>query len=197
MTLELLDTVEFSTLEIRSEDGRHYIEGIAVPWSETTMRAPTPEVFERGAFGDLVASGAKVKLTAKDHEGSYWPVGYSTAVEDRDAGLFMRFKMNNTPQGRDALENALEDVYGGLSVGFIARADEMRGGVRHVTSARLDHVSLAREPAYDGARILSVRAADDAETTRLRALIANSPTRLDTSRQTAQNLLESIISRRA
>lgn len=197
MTVEYLDTVSFETLELRSEDGRHYVEGIAVPWGERTDLAPTPELFERGAFADLVTSGAKVKLTAKDHDNTNWPVGYSTAIEDRDAGLWMRFRINNTPQGRDAHENAVEDVYAGLSIGFIARAEEIRNGVRHVRSARLDHVSLVREPAYSGARILQVRAAADAETTRLRALIANGPTPLDTNRRTAENLLESILSRRA
>lgn len=197
MTLELAETVAFETLELRSEDGRHYIEGIAVPWGERTDRVAVPEVFERGAFADLVSSGAKVKLTAKDHENANWPVGYSTAIEDRDAGLWMRFKMNNTPQGRDAHENALEEVYGGLSIGFIARSDAMRGGVRHVMSARLDHVSLVREPAYEGARVLQVRAATDAETSRLRELIRNAPSPLDTTRHTSQDVLESILSRRA
>lgn len=195
--LETVETVSLEQLELRSEDGRHYIEGIAVPWGERTERAPSPEVFVRGAFADLVTSGAKVKLTAKDHEGSYWPVGYSSAVEDRDAGLWMRFRMNNTPQGRDALENAMERVYGGLSVGFIPRAEHTRAGVRHITAARLDHVSLAREPAYLGAELLDVRAATGDEIARLRALIGNSPTRLDIDRPTSQNVLETILSRRA
>lgn len=196
-SLEVLDTVEFETLELRAEDDRFYLEGIAVPWGERTDRAPMPEIFVRGAFADLVQSRAKVKLTARDHDKENWPVGYSTAIEDRDPGLWMRFRINNTPEGRGARENALAEVYGGLSVGFIARADEIRNGVRYVTSARLDHVSLVREPAYQSARIAEVRSAVDAETARLRELIRNAPAPLDNNRRTSQNLLESILSRRA
>jgi HK97 family phage prohead protease len=197
MNVEIRDTVELDSLELRSEDGRHYIEGIAVPWGTRTDRTPIPEVFERGAFDDLVTSGAKVKLTDYNHAEKRIPVAYSTVIENRDAGLWMRFRLNNTPEGRSAHENSIEGVYGGLSVGFIARAEEMRGGVRHVLSARLDHVSLVEEPAYREAKILQVRAADADEIARLRALIGNAPTPIDTMRRTSQNVLESIVSRRA
>lgn len=188
--LEMIETVPMEALELRtSEDGRHYIEGIAVPWNARTDLAPKPELFVRGAFNDLVTSGAKVKLTDYNHSRDRVPVGYSTAVEDRDAGLWFRFRLNNTPEGRSAHENTLEGVYGGLSIGFIARAAEMRDGVRHVLAARMDHVSLVTEPAYAEARILATRSAIDAEIAEWRALIADRPVPLDTDRHTSQNLL--------
>lgn len=146
--------------ETRSEDGRHYIEGICVPYGRVTTRVgPVPEVFERGAFAELVASGAKVKLTDYNHSRQRVPVGYSEVFEERSTGLWSRFRLNRTPEGESARANATEGVYQGLSVGFIARQHEMRDGVRHVMQARLDHVSLVEDPAYLEAEILAVRGA--------------------------------------
>lgn len=151
---------EPQVFETRSENGRHYIEGICVPYGRITTKAgPTPEVFERGAFTELVASGAKVKLTDYNHSRQRVPVGYSEVFEERAAGLWSRFRLNLTPEGDSAHANAREGVYTGLSVGFIARQQEMRAGVRHVTSARLDHVSLVEDPAYVEAEITAVRGA--------------------------------------
>lgn len=151
---------EPQAFEQRSEGDRHYIEGICVPYGRVTTRVgPVPEVFERGAFGDLAASGAKVKLTDYNHSRQRVPVAYSERFEERAAGLWGRFRVNNTPEGRSAVENAQEGVYAGLSVGFIARKHEMRAGVRHVLDARLDHVSLVEDPAYLEAEILAVRGA--------------------------------------
>lgn len=146
--------------ETRSEGDRHFIEGICVPYGRVTNRVgPVPEQFERGAFSDLLASGAKVKLTDYNHARGRVPVGYSEQFEDRPGGLWCRFRLNLTPEGHSAHANALEGVYQGLSVGFIARQHEMREGVRHVTSAKLDHVSLVEDPAYVEAEILAVRGA--------------------------------------
>jgi len=142
----------------RSEGDRHYIEGLCVPYGKITHRAgPTPEQFERGAFAALLASGGRVKLTDYNHAEKRVPVGYSEALEDRPAGLWGRFRLNRTPEGTSAHANAAEGVYQGLSVGFIAKKAEMRGGVRHVLQAHLDHVSLVEDPAYSEAEILAVR----------------------------------------
>lgn len=148
--------------EQRSEGNRHYIEGICVPYGRVTNRVgPVPEIFERGAFAELVASGAKVKLTDYNHSRQRVPVGYSEKFEERATGLWSRFRLNQTPEGESARANAQEGVYQGLSVGFIPHREEMREGVRHVTAARLDHVSLVEDPAYLEAEILAVRGAQD------------------------------------
>lgn len=154
---------EPQAFETRSgADGTRYIEGICVPYGRVTHRVgPVPEVFERGAFAELLEAQpkVKVKLTDYNHSRQRVPVGYSEAFEDRPGGLWSRFRVNNTPEGDSAVANAREGVYQGLSVGFIARKHEMRDGVRHVTSARLDHVSLVEDPAYLEAEILAVRGA--------------------------------------
>jgi HK97 family phage prohead protease len=149
-------------MEQRSENDRHYIEGICVPYGKVTTRVgPMPEVFEPGAFSDLVSSGKQIKLTDYNHSPQRVPVGYSELFEERSAGLWSRFRLNRTPEGDSAHRNTTEGVYKGLSVGFHTRAAENRAGVRHVLSARLDHVSLVEDPAYLEAEILAVRGADD------------------------------------
>lgn len=196
MTLETT-YIPLSDMEIRSSEDRHYIEGICVPWGRRTDRVAVPEIFDRGAFGDLVAAGAKVKLTDYNHSRDRVPVGYSSAFEDREAGLWARFRLNNTPEGRSAHENSLEGVYGGLSVGFIARADRVVDGVRHVTAARLDHVSLVEVPAYEDAVITLTRGALDAEIAELRELANRRLPAIDTTPRTLQTLLMADIRRRS
>ena len=188
-------SVPFSNLEIRFEDDRHYIEGICVPWGQRTDRVAIPEVFDRGAFADLVSTNATIKLTDYNHSRSRVPVGRSSVFEDRTEGLWARFKLNNTPEGRGAHDNVLEGVYGGLSIGFVARGERMIDGVRHVTSARLDHVSLVEEPAYEEALILDVRAALDADIAEWRAIAAPRTTTLDLRPREVQSVLMSKLHR--
>ena len=196
MTLETT-YIPLESMDIRSADDRHYIEGICVPWGTRTDRVAVPEVFDRGAFGDLIESGAKVKLTDYNHSNTRVPVGYSTQFEDRAEGLWARFRINNTPEGRSAHENSLEGVYGGLSIGFHAKSDTHVGGVRHVTAARLDHVSLVEIPAYQDAVILAMRGVLDDEIAQWRAIANRSLPTIDTRDRVPQNLLMSQYRRRA
>lgn len=148
-------------LELREAEDAHYLEGICVPYGQVTHRAgPRPEQFVSGAFDAALSTRATIKLTDYNHSRSRVPAGRSVQLEERSAGLWARFRFNRTPEGDSAYMNVREGVYGGLSVGFRCRADEDRGGVRTITSAHLDHVSLVEEPAYAGAEVLAVRAAD-------------------------------------
>lgn len=190
--------VPLSGMEIRDADDRHYIEGICVPWETRTDRvAGAPEMVMRGAFDDLIASSARVKLTDYNHDLKRVPVGYSTAVENRDSGLWARFRINDTPEGDSAIRNTAAGVYEGLSIGFVAKSDRIVAGVRQITAARLHHVSLVTEPAYAEARILEHRAAVDAEIASLRELIAATVAPIDTRQHMSQNLLIATIRRRS
>jgi HK97 family phage prohead protease len=82
-------------------------------------------------------------------------------MEERAAGLWSRFRFNKTPEGESAFANMAENVYGGLSIGFRSKVEEMRNGVRTILSAHLDHVSLVETPAYADAVVLDVRSAGD------------------------------------
>lgn len=159
-------------LELRDADGRHFLEGICVPYLRITHKAGAlPEQFQRGAFSDAVTSQAPIKLIDYNHSRTRIPVGRSVKLEERSEGLWARFQINKTPEGEGAYLNASEGVYGGLSVGFIAGAEQQLAGVRTITSARLHHVSLVEEPAYEDAVLLDVRSAQS-ELDDLRRLFA-------------------------
>ena len=189
MTIEYIDFT--AGIELRREDDdTHYVEGYAVPWGQITDRTPTPECFERGAFSTLIGSGTKVKLTDYNHSRDRIPVGYASTYEERAEGLWMRFRLNDTPEWDSALRNTRAEVYQGFSVGFIARADEVRNGVRHVKSAWLDHVSLVTEPAYTDAKILAVRNASNVDDlARWRAAATPRTLTIDMGERKSQNLV--------
>jgi len=149
-------------LELRRAAGEdHTLTGLCVPYGRTTYRAghPRGERFLPGAFA--AASGAaKIRLTDSHDETGRRPVGVATVLEDTPQGLMGTFRFYNTPEGRGAWENTLEETYGGLSVGFLADQERRAAdGAREVVRARLFHVSLVDEPAYEDARVLAVRAA--------------------------------------
>lgn len=145
----------------RSEDG-HVLEGLCVPYGVTTMKAgyPRGERFVPGAFAGVTSAGAKVRLTDSHARDGRRPVGVATELREADDGLYGLFRFYDTPEGRGAWENVVEDTYGGLSIGYVP-LDERRGsdGAREVTAAQLFHVSLVDEPAYAEAKVLAVRSA--------------------------------------
>lgn len=155
--------------DARTIEDRHVIDALCVPWESPSMLTPHRggEVFARGAFDDLLANRQvwqKVRLVDSHLDGTVRrPVAKAVEFRDEPVGLVGSFQFFNTPTGREAWENVLEDTYGGVSVGFEARAEGTRGGMREVRSARLHHVALVDEPAYAEARVIAMRAAVHAD----------------------------------
>lgn len=165
--METAFVTEFEGLEVRQVDGHHELVGLAVPYGRVTDKTPgrKKELFRYGAFASATGAAGKVRLIDENHDLGKRPAGVAIALEERDDGLFSRWRFYDTPEGRAAYENAREGTYGGLSVGFAVPdgGDRLVAGVREIHQARLHHVSLVDEPAYDDARILSVRSADLSE----------------------------------
>lgn len=164
-------TVALEVRDVATDDGRHTLEALCVPYETPTYAVSVPghrgEVFARDAFSGLLSAPQtwpKVRLTDSHTDTSARrPVAKAVDFRDSPEGLIGRFQFFNTPEGRGAWENVTEGTYGGLSVGFIALTEGTRsGGLREVRSARLHHVSLVDEPAYREARILATRAEDEA-----------------------------------
>lgn len=158
-------TTEITTLplELRAAEDGNTLDGLCVPYGETTLKAgyPKGERFLAGAFADLISSGvAKIRLTDSHDESGRRPIGVATEFRDEAAGLWGRFRFYNTPEGRGGRENVVENTYGGLSVGFLPLQERTGDdGAREILRARLFHVSLVDEPAYSDARVLAVRSA--------------------------------------
>jgi HK97 family phage prohead protease len=166
--------VEHRSATVRNVDfGERIITVLAVPYEESTpveYRGQIwREVFSRSAFNGFepnkrrVPVSAKLKFPAHDHVDSHLVGKVSGAYPERGDGLVLDMRISNTPAGDETLQLAMDDALS-PSVGFAARSGDQqldrRSMVRRVNRAFLDHVSMVPIPAYDGAKVLAMRAAD-------------------------------------
>lgn len=139
------------------------LTGICVPYGEVSYLTEHPdgERFVVGSFAKTIAARAG-KIRLKSLHGEPMPVGVGAKFEELDTGLRGVFRLYDTPEGRAARERAADGVYGGLSIEFrpivTRRAED---GVTEVTEAALHAVALELDPAYEGAKVLAVRSADE------------------------------------
>ncbi len=162
--MDMIHRASHADLELRG-DGRTVV-GIAVPYdSPTFIRDATgsyTEVFRRGAFAKTIAErGDKVKFLAQ-HDRRSMPLGRATLLREDAAGLYGEFRVSATQAGDEALELIRDGALDGLSIGFRPinqKVSKDRSMVER-TEAGLDEVSAVTFPAYDGAVIAGVRAAD-------------------------------------
>lgn len=157
--------VQMTDFEARDAgNGTHELTGLCVPYDvPTTKVGARPEVFRPGAFAGAVDAVGKVRLTDHNHSRDKRPVGVATHLEERAGGLYGRFRFYDTPEGEAAYRNVREETYGGLSIGFVAVRTRDTAVGREVLEARLHHVSLVDEPAYDDAKVLALRHAPIAD----------------------------------
>lgn len=148
-------------LQIRSADGVRWISGIAVPWDEMITYAGGEEVFVRGS---LVAADKAIPLRWQ-HDAIDIPIGVVETTEDRPEGLWVDCRLFDTDAARGAWQSADAGIAGGFSIEFdneapgpgITNGIGAQGAVRQATMYGL---SLVEDPAYEGARIESIRNAN-------------------------------------
>jgi HK97 family phage prohead protease len=139
---------------------------LAVPWEQEAQivwRGETwNEVFTRGAFDGLEDHAGRVRVNRQHTIGD--TVGKAVQFETQDPqGLIARIRIAKTLRGDETLALADEDMIG-PSVGFMIKKPSdvvlhRQRMLRRVNRAFLDHISLVESPAYEGARVLSVREA--------------------------------------
>jgi len=145
---------------VQADAARRTISGLVSPW-DTYAHVSTGQVVAF-APGSLVM-GDRVKLVL-DHDPTQ-PVGVLAGSQATPAGQTASFRVPGGPRGDEALADAAEGLRDGLSVGAeIDAADETDQGL-YVTRARVRHVALLSEPAYDTARVTAVAAASPERTT--------------------------------
>jgi HK97 family phage prohead protease len=144
------------------EQDKRIITVIAVPYDEPTQVAIDgqmwTEMFDASAFRGLTA--AETVRVNRDHRSSN-VVGKVVGVNPSDSrGLITELRIARTTLGDETLALADDDCLS-ASIGFQIRPDgeirNSRARTRRVTRARLDHIALTADPAYVGARVLSVR----------------------------------------
>jgi hypothetical protein len=142
------------------------VGGIAVPWNEVS-RLTNDQVGERFVAGSLTRSvkarGDRLKLFRGNHGHDMVPVGRLVDANPRHPdGLYTTWRIAQTAIGDQTLEEVREGLLDSFSVGFrdLTPIAKRRGpdGVREIHEAELGEVTLLPTGAYDGARVLEVRA---------------------------------------
>ena len=139
------------------------VNGIAVPWMETTYLVEDPggERFMPGSLTRSVkARGDRMKLYrgGTEHQRDT-AIGRPLAMDARHPdGLFTAWHIAKTPAGDAALEEIAEGMLDAFSIGFRAiRTQRAPDGAREVMEAELLEVQILPLGAYDGARVMEVR----------------------------------------
>ena len=149
-------------LAVRADRDGRTVSGIVVPF-DTVARVSDggpayDERFARGAFAKTIAErGDRVKLLLQ-HDSSE-PIGRATLLREDTAGLYGEFRVSAVPAGEQALELVRDGVIDSFSVGFTPIKHSSDGRVTVRTEVRLREASLVTFGAYDGARVLALRAA--------------------------------------
>lgn len=153
-----LDSVNFA---------QRLVTMIAVPYEQPTSVPYRGEVWSEihhcGAYDGIEKRPGRVRVN-RDHDRSrtvgkavrFWP--------RRDEGLVTEIRIAQTALGDETLALANEDMLDG-SVGFGVRPGDQEldrvTRTRHIRTAYLDHIAFVENPAFDGAKVLSVRYSDD------------------------------------
>ena len=136
------------------------ITGQIVPWGKPGNTSAGPVVFELGSLAEFDPTSVKLLM---QHDGTR-PIGRGVSASITPGGINMTFKVSNTSAGTDALIEAQDGLRDGLSIGASIDKFTNKGGVMHVTAAKLIEVSAVTDPAFSDARITDVVASENPET---------------------------------
>jgi HK97 family phage prohead protease len=141
------------------DTGRRLIEGMAVPYGETAQIGFSTYRF---APGSVRRARATTPLVLGHNEDA--PVGVVSRLTDSEIGAQLQARIDRTPAGDVALEQARTGSRSGLSIGFeIERATTAPDGTINVELANIYEVSLVSVPAFAGATVERVAAHRDPE----------------------------------
>ena len=140
------------------------IELVVMPYEEETLTEykgrMIREIVHRGAFDGIERRANRVKVN-REHDVRA-VCGKAVAFHpSRQEGLVAELYMSKTEIGEQTLTLADEGILD-ASAGFLPFAD---GGehwegrsTRHLNKLWLGHIAMTADPAYEGARVLDVRA---------------------------------------
>ena len=137
------------------------ISGIAVPYGVDAVVMGGQRVrIEQGA---LPTDGPAPRLL-EDHDTGRI-VGKVTAREDTPEGMLFEAQIAKTTAGDDLVELLKMGALDSVSVGIEATDYEMDGRTMVVKAADWEELSVVYKPAFSGAQITKIAAAEDAEAT--------------------------------
>ena len=135
------------SIELRSDDSRESpgrLVGTLLVYGEKA--GDRPEVF---APDSLTFAGGI--LLNRQHERRAPIMRFTPQVRGRK--LVIDAKLPNTSAGRDAASEVRSGLLRGLSIEFIAKREENRGGLRTILSGELRGAGLVDSPSYAGSSV--------------------------------------------
>jgi HK97 family phage prohead protease len=170
--LEATETLRFrSGAQLGVNFPERLVEVVVAPYEEPALveirGRMVSETIARGAYNGIQRrAGSNGVRANRDHDITR-PVGLVTRFEpSRQEGLVAEIKISKTDLGQETLELCDDGVLG-ISAGYRpkepARESEQWEGRNRVRilKAYLGHVAFTAAPAYEGAKVLSVRSADE------------------------------------
>ena len=159
------EPVEIRSSAITSVNKRlRIIDLVAVPWDQEAdvfwRGEPWREVFVRGAFDGIESHAGRIRVNREHVVGD--TVGKVVHFDNATEGEVAQVKIAATSRGDDTLALADEDAIS-ASVGYRVKKPsdvqlDRRNRMRRVVRAFIDHLAMVEAPAYEGARVLAVRA---------------------------------------
>jgi HK97 family phage prohead protease len=118
--------------------------------------------------GDIVLPGAFTKTLSARQPKMLWghdtnkPIGLWDVVEVDSVGLRVEGKLLlTTAMGRETYELMKAGVVDGMSIGYLTRKSETRGGNRGLIEVDLYEISVVTFPMLEAAKIESVKSIND------------------------------------
>jgi HK97 family phage prohead protease len=159
----------FPELTVRADGTGRTIGGLVVPYNRAARVSDGgpayDEMFVQGSTTRTIQHrGDRIKLLSQ-HNSRSNPLGVAVRDSWRETpdGLYGEFKVSRTAAGDEALELVRDGALDSFSIGFTPIKHEKRDGVTVRTEVALREVSLVTFPAYDDARISTVRDATAAD----------------------------------
>lgn len=159
--------------------GQRIITILAVPYEQPTQvlfhQELYNEVFARSAFNGIESQTRKIPATAAldipapNHDGGRLVGRVISSDPYGQDGLLSEVKISRTEKGDETLELAADEALW-PSIGFLVKNPKFDQEIdrykktRRVNRAFLDHLAFVGQPAYEGAKILAMRAAADLST---------------------------------
>ena len=143
MSDEIRCSIEFRADDSRESPGR--IVGTLLVYGERA--GDRPEVFAPDSL--TFADGGLV--LNRQHERRNPIMRFTPEVRGRE--LVIDAKLPNTSAGRDAASEVKSGLLRGLSIEFVSKREENRGGLRTILSGELRGAGLVDSPSYSGSSV--------------------------------------------
>lgn len=156
-------------LNVADSEGR-LISGIAVPYDAPSTIFEGGRIFDEtwhhGSTTETIAKRGDRMRVLGFHDARSFPLGKPVQLEDRAPGMWFEARISDTRDGNDALTLVRDGVLDGVSVGFSVPEGgdtwtNENGLKRAIHRANVHEFSLVNFPAFDDARVASIREATD------------------------------------